>query len=109
MVHFVSLHQDLRNGIANLSLIAMREDELRGLTSLKNYNPHLTIEDYDAHLRRIADLTSKAINLATSDVQDEPFVDPFMTIMMPVVMMADWIGNRDDMIYSFREATAPPT
>src|SRR5438105_15111193 len=99
MVHFVSLHQDLRNGIANLSLIAMREDELRGLTSLKNYNPHLTIEDYDAHLRRIADLTSKAINLASSDVQDEAFVYPVMTIIMRVVMRSDWIGYRDEMIH----------
>src|SRR2546428_8394155 len=47
MDHVVSIHHDLRNGIANLSLIAMREKELRDLTSLKNYNPHLTIEDYD--------------------------------------------------------------
>ena len=27
--------------------------------------------------------------------------------MMPVVMMADWIGNRDDMIHTFLEAVAP--
>ncbi|HYV09256.1 MAG TPA: hypothetical protein VEL81_06760 [Thermoplasmata archaeon] len=107
MDHVSSIHQDLRNGIANLSLIAMREKELRDLTSLKNYNPHLTIEDYDAHLRRIADLTSKAIRLATTDVHDENLVYPFMTIMMPVVMMADWIGNRDDMIHTFLEAIAP--
>ncbi len=107
MDHVSSIHQDLRNGIANLSLIAMREKELRDLTSLKNYNPHLTIEDYDAHLRRIADLTSKGIKLATMDVHDENLVYPFMTIMMPVVMMADWIGNRDDMIHTFLEAIAP--
>lgn len=107
MDHVVSIHQDLRNGIANLSLIAMRQNELRGLTSLRNYNPHLTIEDYDDHLRRIADLTSNAIRLATIDVQDETLVYPFMTIMMPVVMMADWIGNRDDMIHTFLEAIAP--
>lgn len=107
MDHVVSVHQDLRNGIANLSLIAMRHEEIRDLSSLKNYNPHLTIEDYDAHLRRIADLTSKAIRLATTDVPDEHLVYPFMTIMMPVVMMADWIGNRDDMIHTFLEAIAP--
>ncbi len=107
MDHVVSIHQDLRNGIANLSLIAMREKELRDLTTLKNYNPHLTIDDYDGHLRRIADLTSKAIRLATTDVHDETLVYPFMTIMMPVVMMADWIGNRDDMIHTFLEAIAP--
>ncbi len=107
MDHVVSIHQDLRNGIANLSLVAMREKELRDLTSLRNYNPHLTIEDYDGHLHRIADLTSKAIRLATTDVHDEALVYPFMTIMMPVVMMADWIGNRDDMIHMFLEAIAP--
>jgi hypothetical protein len=107
MDHVVSIHNDLRNGIANLSLIAMREKELRGLTSLRNYNPHLTIEDYEAHLRRIAELTSKAIRLATVDFHDETLVYPFMTIMMPVVMMADWIGNRDDMIHTFLEAIAP--
>jgi hypothetical protein len=107
MDHVVSVHQDLRNGIANLSLIAMRERELRGVTSLKGYNPHLTIEDYDTHLRRIAELSSKALRLATTDVQDESFTYPFMTIMMPVVMMADWIGNRDDMIHTFLEAVAP--
>lgn len=105
--HIVSIHHDLRNGIANLSLIAMRENELRGLASIRNYNPHLTIEDYDGQLQRIADLTSKAIRFATSDIQDETLVYPFMTIMMPVVMMADWIGNRDDMIHTFLEAIAP--
>jgi len=32
---------------------------------------------------------------------------PFITIMMPVVMMADWIGNRDDMIHAFLDSIAP--
>jgi hypothetical protein len=107
MDHVVSVHQDLRNGIANLSLIAMREKELRELPSLKGYNPHLTIDDYDVHLHRIAELSSQAIRLATTDVTDETLVYPFMTIMMPVVMMADWIGNRDDMIHTFLDAVAP--
>jgi hypothetical protein len=107
MDHVVSVHQDLRNGIANLSLIAMRDKELRGVSSLKGYNPHLTVEDYETHLRRIAELSSKALLLASADVEDESFTYPFMTIMMPVVMMADWIGNRDDMIHTFLEAVAP--
>ena len=107
MDHVVSIHQDLRNGIANLSLIAMRAKELEGLTSLRGYNPHLTVEDYDVHLRRIAELTSRAIKLASRDVQDENLYYPFITIMMPVVVMADWIGNRDDMIHTFLEAVAP--
>src|SRR5207247_10885680 len=85
----------------------MRENELRGLASIRNYNPHLTIEDYDGQLQRIADLTSKAVRFATSDIQDETLVYPFMTIMMPVGMLADWVGNRDDLLASLPTAYAP--
>lgn len=107
MDHMVSIYQDLRNGIANFSLISMREKEIRGLTTLRGYNPHLTIDDYDDHLRRIAQITARALSLAVKDVDDDALCYPFMTIMMPVVMMADWIGNRDDMIHTFLEAVAP--
>ncbi len=107
MDHVTSIHQDLRNGIANLSLIAMRTKELENITNLRNYNPGLTIEDYDGHLRRIAELTSRALELADKDFHDETLYYPFITIMMPVVMMADWIGKRDDMIHTFLEAIAP--
>lgn len=107
MDHVTSIHQDLRNGIANLSLIAMRPKELENVTNLKNYNPGLTVEDYDEHLRRIAQLTSMALELVDKDFHDESLYYPFITIMMPVVMMADWIGKRDDMIHTFLEAIAP--
>ncbi len=107
MDHVTSIHQDLRNGIANLSLIAMRTKELESVSNLKAYNPALTVEDYDSHLRRIAALTSKAIELVDQDSHDESLFYPFLTIMMPVVMMADWIGKRDDMIHTFLDAIAP--
>src|SRR3989442_1505771 len=51
MDHIVSIYQALRHGIPNLSLIPMREADPSGLTTLKGYNPHLTIDDYDQHLR----------------------------------------------------------
>ena len=107
MDHVTSIHQDLRNGIGNLSLIAMRHKELESITSLRAYNPVLTVEDYDLHLRRIAGLTSKALELVTRDFHDDSMFYPFLTIMMPVVMMADWIGKRDDMIHTFLDAVAP--
>ena len=107
MDHVTSIQQDLRNGIANLSLIAMRTKELENVTSLRTYSPVLTVEDYDAHLRRIAMLTSKALELVDRDMHDETLFYPFLTIMMPVVMMADWIGKRDDMIRTFLDAIAP--
>ena len=107
MDHVTSIQQDLRNGIANLSLIAMRTKELEGVTDLKAYNPALTVEDYDAHLQRIAQLTSKALALVDRDKHEETHFYPFLTIMMPVVMMADWIGKRDDLIHTFLDAIAP--
>jgi hypothetical protein len=107
MDHVTSIQQDLRNGIANLSLVAMRSKEMEGITNLRGYNPALTVEDYDAHLLRIADLTSKGLEFVTHDFHDETLYYPFITIMMPVVMMADWIGKRDDMIHTFLEAVAP--
>jgi len=107
MDHVTTIHQDLRSGIANLSLIAMREKELETLTNLRRYNPALTVADYDTHLRRIAHLTREALELCSKDRQDDSLYYPFITIMMPVVMMADWIGKRDDMIHTFLEAVAP--
>jgi len=107
MDHVASIYKDLRNGIANLSLIAMREKELAQLTSLKGYNPQLTIDDFETHLRRIAWLSAHGLRLVDRDFRDETLYYPFITIMMPVVMMADWIGNRDDMIHTFLEAIAP--
>ncbi|MGQ0796301.1 MAG: hypothetical protein ACT4OI_00320, partial [Methanobacteriota archaeon] len=93
--HVASIYKDLRNGLANLSLIAMREKEVAQLTSLQGYNPQLTIDDFDMHLRRIATLTSRGLRLVDTDPHHEEHYYPFITIMMPVVMMADWIGNRD--------------
>jgi len=107
MDHVASIYKDLRNGIANLSLISLREEELTGLKSLKGYNPQLTLEDFDGHLRRIAWLTSHGLRLVDQDFHDETLYYPFITIMMPVVMMAEWIGNRDDMLHTFLDAIAP--
>lgn len=107
MDHVVNIYHDLRSGIANLSLIAMREKELSGLSSLHGYNPALTMDDYDAHLRRIAEFTSKGLELVSRDFSDPSFHYPFLTIMMPVVVMADWIGTRDDMIHALLRMMAP--
>jgi hypothetical protein len=107
MDHVTSIHQDLRNGIANLSLMAMRTKELEAISNLRSYNPGLTIDDYDRHIRRIAQLTGKALEITDKDFHDESLYYQFITIMMPVVMMADWIGKRDDMIHTFLEAIAP--
>lgn len=105
--NIVNVYQDLRNGISNLSLISMREKEVCKLKSLVGYDPHLTMQDYNAHLGRLAQLAVRAITHATKSVRDEECYYPFITIMMPVVMMAGWVGKKDSLIQEYLEAICP--
>lgn len=105
--NIVNVYQDLNDGIANLSLIAMREDDLCSVRKLNGYNPMLTKEDYKGHIARLAQIASRAIATATKDFKDPENYYPFITIMMPVVMMAEWIGKRDDLICSYLEELSP--
>jgi len=105
--NIVNVYQDLKDGIANLSLIAMREDDICSVRKLGDYNPMLTIDDYRGHIARIAQLANRAILSVTKDFEDPQNYYPFITIMMPVVMMAEWIGKRDDLICSYLEELSP--
>jgi hypothetical protein len=105
--NIVNVQQDLRDGIANLSLIAMREDDISSVRRLDNYNPMLTIDDYKNHIARIAQMSNRAIAAVTKDFEDPENYYPFITVMMPVVMMAEWIGKRDDLICTYLEELSP--
>ncbi len=105
--HFVGVHKDLRSGIANLALIAMRENELVTMPNLQGYNPNLTMRDYEEHSERTAEFSRRALTQATKELGDGSLFYPFITIMVPVVMMAEWIGNRDNMIHSYLRAISP--
>jgi hypothetical protein len=105
--NIVNIHQDLKDGIANLSLIAMREEDICSVRRLDNYNPMLTIDDYKNHIARIAQMSNRAIAAVTKDFEDPENYYPFITIMMPVVMMAEWIGKRDDLICTYLEELSP--
>ena len=105
--NIVGIHKDLRGGLVNLALISMREDEVLGLSGLNGYNPNLTVRDYEQQFARTAEFSRRGIRAATKDLEDGDQFYPFITIMIPVVMMADWIGNRDNMIHDFLRAIAP--
>ncbi|MFQ5909705.1 MAG: hypothetical protein ACE5IJ_03165 [Thermoplasmata archaeon] len=96
--NIVHIYQDLKDGIANLSLISLREEDVSGLKTLDGYNPRLTMNDYSSHLRRLAGYASRALEIMSSKYDDDTFYYPFITVMMPVVMMADWIGKQDSFI-----------
>ncbi len=105
--HVTSVYKDLRGGIANLSLLTMRESELESRTALRGYLPELTNEEYERHVGRIASLASRGLRLVVRDFTDMDGYYPFLAIMMPVVLMADWIGNRDDMLHAYVREVAP--
>ncbi len=103
----VSIYEDLRNGIANLSLVAMREKEVLPLTTLSGYDPGITAEDYVTHLERLARLASKGLERMAGGLQDVDQYYPFIAVMMPVVMLAEWIGSQDELLDIYLEALAP--
>ncbi|MFQ5837350.1 MAG: hypothetical protein ACE5HJ_01040 [Thermoplasmata archaeon] len=104
--NIVSVYQDLGGGIANLSLVAMREKDLT-LDTLEGYDPGLTLEDYERHLLRLANLASKGLENVLKDFPDPQQYYPFIAVMMPVVMLAEWIGKSDEMIHTYIETLAP--
>jgi len=85
----------------------MRENELVNLTNLNGYNPNLTLRDYEEHSERTAEFSRRALTQATKGLEDRSMFYPFVTIMIPVVMMAEWIGNRDNMIHSYLRSISP--
>lgn len=103
----VGIQRDLREGIVNLSLVAMREKEVLPLLHVEGYQPGLTLADYRGHLLRLADLASEGLDHASAALPDPRQYYPFITVMMPVVMMAEWIGKNDEMIHTYVEGLAP--
>ncbi len=103
----VNVYEDLHLGIANLSLAAMREKEVLPLTTLRGYDPQLTLEDYGAHLARLAELASQGLDILGRTFPDPDQYYPFIAVMMPMVMLAEWIGKNDEMILRYLEPLAP--
>ncbi|MFQ6106093.1 MAG: hypothetical protein ACE5QF_00690 [Thermoplasmata archaeon] len=105
--NIVHIYQDLKEGIANLSLISLREEEISNLKTLQGYNPRLTAGDYSSHLYGLARYASRAFEIMTGAHEDETLYYPFITVMMPIVMMADWIGKQDSFIGLYLGELAP--
>ncbi|MEE9182354.1 MAG: hypothetical protein V3U33_07315, partial [candidate division NC10 bacterium] len=98
---------DLRDGLVNLSLVAMREKQLRPLRSLQGFKPELTLDDYRTHIVRLAKIASRGLEIVSPSYADPHQYFPFSAVMLPVVLLADWIGKNDEMIHAYIEAAAP--
>ncbi len=103
----ITVYDDLRNRIVNASLIAMREDEVLNLTTPQGYDPALTREDYEAHLKWVAELARRGLSLVDKDVGDPDSYFPFMVVMMPLMLMAEAVGSADEMIRFYLAGISP--
>ena len=105
--NLVGILEDLGRGLCNLALISMRENEVVDRASLRDYNPGLTIPDYEAQLERTAEIGRRGILETSKTLGDPNLFFPFISVMIPVFLMADWIGSRDNFIHSYLRAIAP--
>jgi hypothetical protein len=85
----------------------LREDDLLSRPNLHGYHPELSNDDYEGHLRDIAGLVRTGLRMIVRDFDERDGYYPFLALMMPVVLMADWIGNRDEMIHAYIAEIAP--
>lgn len=95
--NIVDLESDLKNGIYNLSLIDMKNGDI---SSVDRNNPQLTLDDYERHILRNAELARKAFKYVNGDEENRKFY-LYITMMIPLIMMADWVGSRDEIIELF--------
>ncbi len=93
----VNIEADLNNGIYNLSLLDMRNGDV---SSMNKNDPELTLADYERHILRNAEIAKRALAHVNGDENDRKFYR-LITLMIPIVMMSDWIGTRDELIELF--------
>jgi hypothetical protein len=95
--NIVNIDHDLRNGIYNLSLIDMKDGDV---SSLNKNDPGLTLADYERHILRNAEIAKRALAHVNGGEYNQKFYR-LITLMIPIVMMSDWIGTKDDLIELF--------
>jgi len=105
--HVPNVYPSLRNGISNLSLFGMRETELHDLSSLEGYNPDLTLGEYESHLRDIARLAASGLDILAGEFDLDAGHHALIGVMMPVVLLADWIGTQDRLLDIYFREVAP--
>ena len=66
-----------------------------------------TMRDYEPLLKRMAELSGRAITSAHEALDDPDSFYPFVGFMMPVVMLTEPDGSGDDLLHAYLRALAP--
>jgi hypothetical protein len=97
MNNIIDIETDLKNEIYNLSLIDMKDGDF---SFIDRNDFDLTRSDYERHMIRNAEISKRALSYVKYDDEHWKY-HLFITMMIPLVMMTDWVGHKDDMIELF--------
>src|SRR2546426_209246 len=102
----LDIPDDAEEGLTNIALMAMRGAEVLDPTADPNaIRP--TMRDYEPLLKRMAELSGRAITSAHEALDDPDSFYPFVAFMMPVVMLTEPDGSGDDLLHAYLRALAP--
>src|SRR5256885_10556014 len=102
----LDIPDDADEGLTNIALMAMRGAEvLDPAVDPKAIRP--TMRDYEPLLKRMAELSGRAITSAHEALDDPDSFYPFVAFMMPVVMLTERDGSGEDLLHAYLRALAP--
>src|SRR5207249_9956767 len=102
----LDIPDDADEGLTNIALMAMRGAEvLDPAVDPKAIRP--TMRDYEPLLKRMAELSGRAITSAHEALDDPDTLYPFVAFMMPVVMLTERDGSGEDLLHAYLRAVAP--
>ncbi len=99
------VQHDLGKGIASIAVLAMREAEVMELGDIRGYAPDITWEEYEGQLTQTAGFFQRALSLAAGN--DDGLFYPFITLMIPVVILGDRTEHGRPLISPLLDALAP--
>jgi hypothetical protein len=97
MNNIIDIETDLENEIYNLSLVDIKDGDI---SFVDRNDFDITTNDYEKHMIRNAEIANRALSYIKYDEEHWKYY-LFITMMIPLVMMTDWLGKKDDMIELF--------
>lgn len=105
--NLVAIRKDLDAGIVNVALLSMREGEVLDLADSSDYAPRLSMQEYEDQLRRIAEFSRRGLDAAMAASGDPDLFYPFITIMIPAVMVSNSNPDAEEMLHAYLRWIAP--
>jgi hypothetical protein len=105
--HLFDLRADTEEEVANLALLWMSPDACRDAITPSDAYRALRMSDYERLVSRVAELSARALTMASSERSESAEFYRFLTVMIPVVMFAVGRDQDPDLLHSVLRALVP--